>query len=63
MAHLAIGDRSGALHWLGAAADKIRSHEPDPSAINLMNLKMSFMQDPVLEGSEFRRALEAICGD
>ncbi len=63
MAHLAVGDEEAALRWLGKAAENARNHVLDTGLIGLMNLKMNFTADPVLEQPEFAAALEKIRGD
>ena len=63
MAHLAIGDRAGALRWLEEAADKIARHEPDEGFFQIVNLKLNVTNDPVLREPEFVEALERLRPD
>jgi TolB-like protein len=60
MAYLAIGDQAEALRWLSVGAEKVRAHEIDEGFFNLMNLRMNYLDDPVLEQPEFVAAREAL---
>ena len=62
MASLAIGDQAAALRWLKLAASKAARHEAEPGMMNLMNLKMNFLDDPVLGEPAFASALSRIRG-
>ena len=63
MGYLAIGDQKHALQWLEAVAAKARRHEPDQGLLNVMNLKMNFLNDPTLEKPAFVHVLSEIAGD
>jgi pentatricopeptide repeat protein len=62
IAYLAIGDVEEALRWLDVAAEKARTHAPDPGFLHLMNLKMNFLDDPLLDDSRFVEALRRVRG-
>jgi hypothetical protein len=62
-AHIAVRDARGALMWLERAAEKIRRQQPDSGFLNLMNLKMNFLDDPMLARPDFARAIECLRGD
>jgi TolB-like protein len=53
LAHLAVGDVDEALEWLERGAEKASRQEPDPGYYSLMNLRMNFTNDPLLERPEF----------
>jgi adenylate cyclase len=61
--YLAMGDEARALEQLEIVAEKTRSHEPDAGYYNVMNLKMNYLADPVLEKPAFVDALGRIRGD
>jgi TolB-like protein/Tfp pilus assembly protein PilF len=63
MAYLAAGNEDEALRRLEAAAEKARNHEPDQGYIQLMNLKMNFLEDPRLEEPGFAEVLSRVRGD
>jgi len=63
MAYLAIGDQRSALEWLEIGAKSAENHEPDPSFINLLNLKMNITDDPTLKQPEFAAVFNRIRGD
>jgi TolB-like protein/Flp pilus assembly protein TadD len=63
LAHLAVGDTDEALAWLERGADKARRHEPDPGFFALMNLRMNFTADLVLERPEFVDVRNRLRGD
>ncbi len=60
---LAIGDYDEALRWLDVAAGKASRHELDAGMFNLMNLKLNYMADPVLERPEFVDVRNRLVGD
>lgn len=62
-AHIAVRDERGALAWLDRAAEKVARHEPDSGFMSLMNLKMNFLDDPLLRNRPFVLALNRLCGD
>ena len=62
-AHLAIGDTDRALQSLEQGAEKAQRHEPDPGFFALMNLRMNFAADPVLERPEFVEVRNRLRGD
>jgi tetratricopeptide (TPR) repeat protein len=62
LGYLAIGDDANALRQLEAVAEKARNHEPDPSYLNVMNLKMNFLADPRMTRAPFAEVLEKIKG-
>ncbi len=53
LASLAVGNVDEALEWLEEGAAKASRHEPDAGYYSLMNLKMNYAADPVLERPEF----------
>ncbi len=63
LAYLAIGDEKRALEQLEAAAVKVRNHEPDAGYLSLMNLKMNFLDDPLVTTPRFAEVLARIRGD
>jgi len=63
LAHLAIGDRIGALKSLETVARKAADHEPDEGFVSLFALKMNVTNDPVLRQAEFVDVLNRIRGD
>jgi TolB-like protein/Flp pilus assembly protein TadD len=62
-ANLAIGDEAEALTWLRRGIEKASRHEPDAGYFMLMNIKMNFTNDPVLEQPEFVDARNGLRGD
>ena len=63
VAYLAVGDEPRALEQLELMAEKARNHEPDQGYLNVMNLRMNYLADPVLEKPEFADVLARIVGD
>lgn len=63
LASLGIGDYDEALRWLNIGADKASRHELDAGMFSLMNLKLNFTADPVLERPEFVDVRNRIRGD
>ena len=51
--YLAAEDEEAALDWLKAGVDNARNKTIDPSLYSLMNLKLNFNNNPVLEKPEF----------
>jgi TolB-like protein/Tfp pilus assembly protein PilF len=63
MLSLATADRAGAMKWLEIAADKASRHEVETSYFTLLNLKMNFLNDPLLKEPQFAEVLGRIKGD
>jgi len=63
MAYLAVGDQEQVLSWLEVGAKAAAHHDPDPSFINLLNLKMNVTNDQVLRQPKFVAVLNRISGD
>jgi TolB-like protein/Tfp pilus assembly protein PilF len=63
LGYLAIGDEEHALEQLELAATKARNHEPDVAYLNLMNLRMNFLNDPRVTTPRFAEVLARIRGD
>jgi tetratricopeptide (TPR) repeat protein len=63
LAYLAIGDEQRALEQLEAATVKVRNHERDAGYLSLMNLKMNFLDDPLVTTPPFAEVLARIRGD
>lgn len=63
VAYLAIGDDARTLEQLEIVAEKARNHEPDQGYLNVMNLKMNYLDDPRLRQPEFVDVLSRITGD
>ena len=63
LGYLAIGDDERALAQLELAATKARNHEPDVAYLNLMNLKMNFLNDPRVTTPRFAEVLARVRGD
>ena len=59
---LTKGDEASALEWLEAGVSNARSKTPDPSLFTLMNLKMNYNNNPVLEKPEFVALREQLTG-
>ncbi|MGD8340620.1 MAG: hypothetical protein PVH89_07540 [Gammaproteobacteria bacterium] len=51
--NLAVGNDDQALDWLRRGPEKASRSEPDVGYYSLMNLRMSYAADPVLDWSEF----------
>ena len=60
---LALGNDDKALEWLRRVADKARNHEIDEGFFAVMNLRMNFTNDPLLEEPRFTEVLDQIRGD
>jgi TolB-like protein len=63
LAHLAIGNVNEALEWLERGADKASRHEPDAGYYSLMNIRMNYTGDPLLERPEFADVRNRLRGD
>jgi tetratricopeptide (TPR) repeat protein len=63
LASLAIGDHDEALKWLNIGADKASRHEIDAGMFSLMNLRLNFTADPVLELPDFVDVRNRLSGD
>jgi tetratricopeptide (TPR) repeat protein len=63
LASMAVGDYAEALRWLNVGADKAVRHELDAGMFSLMNLKLNFTNDPVLERPEFVEVRSRLRGD
>lgn len=63
LASLAIGDQEAALEQLRLAADRASNKVPDPGFFSLMNIRMNYTQDPVLEQTEFADLRRRLSGD
>ena len=50
---LALGNRDDAFDWLTLGTSRAQEHELDPGFWNLMNVKMNFLADPLLDEPEF----------
>jgi TolB-like protein/DNA-binding winged helix-turn-helix (wHTH) protein len=61
--YLAVGDYERALEWLEVVADKAESHTIDEAALNVLHLKMNYMNDPVLREPRFVEVFGRIRGD
>jgi TolB-like protein len=63
VAHLAVGEYDEALDWLRRGAAKAERHEFDAGFYSLMNLKLNYTNDPVLERPEFVAVRNRLRGD
>ncbi|HET8695873.1 MAG TPA: protein kinase [Gammaproteobacteria bacterium] len=63
LAYLGIGDQRRALEQLERAAEKARNHEPDTGYLQLMNLRMNYLADPIVGSPQFAEVLARIRGD
>jgi len=63
VAYLAVGDETRALEQLEMAAEKARNHESDSGYLSLMNLRMNFLNDPLVTTPRFAEVLARIKGD
>jgi TolB-like protein/Flp pilus assembly protein TadD/predicted Ser/Thr protein kinase len=63
LAYLGIGDQRRALEQLERAAEKVRNHEPDAGYLQLMNLRMNYLADPIVGAPRFAEVLARIRGD
>jgi Flp pilus assembly protein TadD len=63
LASMAIGDYDEGLRWLDVGAEKARRHELDAGMFSLMNLKLNFTADPMLETPEFVDVRNRLRGD
>ncbi len=61
--NLAVGNTDEALEWLERGADKAGRHELDPGYFTLMNIRMNYSNDPVLEQPEFIDVRNRLQGD
>jgi TolB-like protein/DNA-binding winged helix-turn-helix (wHTH) protein/Flp pilus assembly protein TadD len=60
---LAVGDHERALEWLDVVADRAEDHVIDEAALNVLHLKMNYMNDPVLHEPRFVEVFSRIQGD
>jgi adenylate cyclase len=63
LTHLAVGNVDEALEWLERGVDKASRHEPDAGYYSLMNVKMNYAADPVLDRPEFVDVRNRLRGD
>jgi tetratricopeptide (TPR) repeat protein len=63
LASMAIGDYEEGLRWLNVGAEKAARHELDAGMFSLMNLKLNFTADPMLETPEFIDVRNRLRGD
>jgi tetratricopeptide (TPR) repeat protein len=63
LASMAIGDYNEGLRWLNVGAEKAVRHELDAGMFSLMNLKLNFTADPMLETPEFVEVRNRLRGD
>ncbi|HET7924136.1 MAG TPA: hypothetical protein VFL30_04515 [Rhodanobacteraceae bacterium] len=63
VAYLAVGDEARALEQLGAVAEKVGNHESDAGYLSVMNLRMNFLNDPLVATPRFAEVLARIKGD
>ncbi len=61
--YLAIGDYERALEWLEGVADNARNQLIDEATLNVLHLKMKYMNDPVLREPRFVYVFSRIHGD
>jgi TolB-like protein/DNA-binding winged helix-turn-helix (wHTH) protein len=61
--YLAIGDYERALEWLEVVADKAQNHIIDEAVLNVLHLKMNYMNDPALRDPRFVEVFARIQGD
>ena len=62
-AYLGIGDQQKALEQLRLGVQRARDKVLDPGFFTLMNIRMNFLRDPVLEQPEFAAVRAALTGD
>ena len=60
--YLATGDRDRALEWLEKVAAKAENHVIDQAALNVLSLKVNYMNDPVLSEPRFAEVFSRIGG-
>jgi TolB-like protein/Flp pilus assembly protein TadD len=63
LAYLAVGDEARALQQLELTAEKARNHESDAGYLSVMNLRMNFLNDPLVTTPRFADVLARIRGD
>ncbi len=63
LVHLAVGNVDEALEWLERGAEKASQHEPDAGYYSLMNIKMNYAADSVLDRPEFIDVRNRLRGD
>jgi hypothetical protein len=63
MANMAVANYDEALRYLNIGAGKASRHEIDAGMYSLMNLKLNYMADPVLERPEFVDVRNRLRGD
>ena len=61
--NMAIGDYDEALRWLNVGAAKASNHEIDAGMFGLMNLRLNYMADAMLEQPEFVDVRNRLAGD
>jgi len=61
--YIAIGDYDRALEWLEVIATKARNHVIDEATLNVLHLKMNYMNDPVLRQPRFVEVFSRIRGE
>jgi len=61
--HLAVGEYDEALKWLRQGAEKAERHEIDAGFYQLMNLKLNYAADPMLERPDFVDVRDRLVGD
>jgi tetratricopeptide (TPR) repeat protein len=61
--YLAIGDYGQALEWLEVIAAKAQNHIIDEATLNVLHLKMNYMNDPILREPRFVEVFSRIKGD
>ena len=61
--HLAVGQHDEALAWLRRGAEKAARHEHDAGFYSLMNLKLNYGNDPVLDRPGFVEVRNRLVGD
>ena len=63
IASMAVGDYDEGLRWLNMGAEKAQRHEIDAGMFSLMNLKLNFTADPILEQPKFVDVRNRLRGD
>lgn len=61
--HLAVGQTDEALEWLERGAEKADRHELDAGYFSLMNIRMNYSDDPLLDRPEFVDVRNRLRGD
>jgi hypothetical protein len=60
--YLAIGDHERALQWLEAVAEKAEAHVIDEATLNVLHLKLNYLNDPVLREPRYVEMFRRIAG-